>query len=282
MKMSLLVIAVFTGLIFSQSPTSTAVVAEVNGEKVLVSDVLFEFNRLDQASQQRLISDPQGKTELVNSAIRRKLLVTEAKRMSIDTFSFVKEAIRRATDDIYAQVLINSIAQESAQVSDDEIKSFYTQNESLMFVPARYRIVQIVIPDENKAKEVSEELHKGKIDLAQAAQQNPGLEGAKSGDTLWFFEGQLVPQAREALEKMSHGQISEPIKAGNAFYILKLLAKESPKKLTLEEASDRITQILSQRKGQKATQDYQDNLWMKAKISIDNSVLNSINFGLQR
>ncbi|MCD6417183.1 peptidyl-prolyl cis-trans isomerase [bacterium] len=277
-----LLILMFSVGVFAQGNSVDAVVADVNGEKITVGDVLYEMGKLTTDAQQKILQDPNGKTELVNSIIRKKLLVAEAKSYGIDTLDFVKKAVQRSAEDIYAQVLLGTIQQQNSQVTDEEISKFYNDNDSLFRVPVRYHIAQIVLPDEKKAQDLYKKLKKGKISWDDAVKENPGMGNNKSGDAGWMFANQIVPAAQNALKDMSNGDISEPINVGSTYYIIKLIESEPERKLTLEEAKNNIAQYLSQKKGQNAIVDYQNKLYMHAKISIDNAVLNSINLGGQQ
>jgi len=277
-----LLILMFSVGVFAQGNSVDAVVADVNGEKITVGDVLYEMGKLTTDAQQKILQDPNGKTELVNSIIRKKLLVAEAKSYGIDTLDFVKKAVQRSAEDIYAQVLLGTIQQQNSQVTDEEISKFYNDNDSLFRVPVRYHIAQIVLPDEKKAQDLYKKLKKGKISWDDAVKENPGMGNNKSGDAGWMFANQIVPAAQNALKDMSNGDISEPISVGSTYYIIKLIESEPERKLTLEEAKNNIAQYLSQKKGQNAIVDYQNKLYMQAKISIDNAVLNSVNLGGQQ
>ncbi len=264
-----------------EGPKPDDVVAEVNGEKITVADVISALGRLSPDAQKQVMQSPSGKMDLLNSIIKKKLLVAEAKKLGIDTLDFVKAAVERAAEDIYAQVLLNTIQNQNSAVTDAEIQNYYQQNDSLFDLPRRYHIAQLVLPDKETAEKLYKDLSKGKISWDDAVTKYPGVGNNRSGDGGWFFETQIVPQAREVIRKLETNQISEPIEVGSTYYIVKVIESEPPRHLSLDEVRDRIRQILSQQKGQQAVTDYQNRLWMQAKISIDNAVLNSINFGGQ-
>ena len=277
-----LVFVAFVGILFAQAPPANTVVADVNGEKITSEDVLVEMGKLSADSQQKILKNPNGKTELVNSIIKKKLLVTEAKKFGIDTLDFVKKAVQRAAEDIYAQVLLGTIQKQNSNVTDEEITQFYNENDTLFNVPTRYHISQIVLSDEKTAQDLYKKIKKGKISWDDAVKENPGMGNNKSGDGGWFFDNQIVAGAQTALKKLSAGGISEPVKVGATYYIIKLIESEPPRKLTLDEAKRNISQYLAQKKGQNAITDYQNKLYMQAKITIDNAALSAVNLGGQQ
>ncbi len=280
-----LIICVISGFALSQQSSTTNlsdIVAEVNGEKITVQDVLYEFSRLTPDAQQSIISDANGKADLLNSIIKKKLLVLDAKKRGIDTLNFVQDAVKRAAEDIYVQVLINQVQMQNSNVSEQEVQDFYNKNDTLFNVPVRYHIAQIVLPDKKTADDVYKRLSKGKLSWDEATQKYPGVGNNKSGDGGWIFANQIVPQASRLIEKLKPGEFTEPVSVGDIYYIVKVIESEPPRKLSLDEVKDRISRALSQQKGQQAIVDYQNRLYMQAKISIDNSVLNSINLVGQR
>jgi len=276
---SVILLAVLTvGIAFAQQ-SGDAVVAEVNGIKIAVADVIAEMNRLTPEVQQQVIQDPNGKSELVNSIIQRKLLVTEAKTFQIDTISAVKALVDRAAEDIYVQVLINTIQQQNYQVTEEEVQIFYNENDSIFDLPTRYNIAQIVFPDKDIAEDILGKLRKEKMSWDDAAAKYTAAGDARTGEAGWLFETQIVPEALAEIKKLKDNEYTSVIDIQGVFYVVKLLASEPPRKQSFEESKERIAQFLSQNKAQSAVSDYQNKLQMQAKISIDNAVLNSINLG---
>lgn len=283
-KVLLLAVAL-AGIVFgqqAQGPKPDDVVAEVNGIKITVGDVIAELNHLSPEVQQQILQDPNGKTQLLNSVIKKKLLVAEAKKLGIDTLDFVQKAVERAANDIYVQVLLNEVQRQNAQVTEEEARQFYEKNDSLFNFDYRYHIQQLVFADKELAEKVLKQLRKGKITWEEAVKKYPGVGNTRSGDAGWYFKNNLVPAARDAVATLNDGEISDVVPIGSLFYILKLVEHEEPRKATFDEVKTNIIQYLSSQKAQQAVANYQNRLWMQAKISIDNAVLNSINLTPQR
>jgi len=283
-KVLLLAVAL-AGIVFgqqTQGPKPDDVVAEVNGIKITVGDVIAELNHLSPEVQQQILQDPNGKTQLLNSVIKKKLLVAEAKKLGIDTLDFVQKAVERAANDIYVQVLLNEVQRQNAQVTEEEARQFYEKNDSLFNFDYRYHIQQLVFADKELAEKVLKQLRKGKITWEEAVKKYPGVGNTRSGDAGWYFKNNLVPAARDAVATLNDGEISDVVPIGSLFYILKLVEHEEPRKATFDEVKTNIIQYLSSQKAQQAVANYQNRLWMQAKISIDNAVLNSINLTPQR
>ena len=268
------------GVLFAQgttTPNLDEVIAEVNGEKITVGDFLAEFRRLSADVKQRVLQGPAGRTEVLNSIIRKKLLIAEAKKLGIDTLSSVKREVQRYAEDIYARVLLNQVARQAGQkVTDEQAKKFYEANDSIFDVTTNYHFAKLVFADKDLAYQVSKKLKDGSISWDDAVKKYPGAGDNRSGDAGWIYENRLKPKVVEALKKLKPGEVSEPIEIGGTYYILKLIEKEPPRHLSFDEVKDRIKSYLSQRAGRMAMDAYQNKLWMQAKISIDNRVLQSV------
>jgi len=254
------------------------IVAEVNGMEITVNDMMAELNRLSPEVQQQIIQDPNGRNQLLNSIISKKLLVAKAKSLGIDTLDFVKQAVQRSAEDIYVQVLLNEVRRQNTQVTDEEAKQWYQQNDTLFDFDYRYHISQLVLVDKEVAEDVLSKLKKGKLNWDEAVKKYPGTANNRSGDGGWMFKNNIVPAAREAIANLKPGEMSEVIQIGSVYYIIKLMDMEEPRKASFEEVKNNIMQILANQKAQDATTQYQNNLLNQAKISIDNSILNQVSF----
>ncbi len=265
------------GALFAQNDPN-AVLAEVNGQKVTLGEFFMEMGRLSNDVQMQVVQDNKARTELVNSIILRKLMLVEAKAKVVDTMSVVKEAVARAADDIYVQALLASMQQGITQPTDAEIKDYYDKNPKLFDLPTRYHLAQIAIKEQKTADAVVKDLRAGKVKWEDALKQH-SPDSPAGGDGGWLFEDQIVPNALTKVKALKPNEISDAIDISGMFYIVKLLGTEQPRKVTLDEAKQRIAQVLSQQKGQQVIGDYQNGLMMKAKITIDNAAVEKINFG---
>jgi len=71
-----------------------------------------------------------------------------------------------------------------------------------------------------------------------------------------FYIEQLFPPFREVAERLKEGAISEPVLSENGFHLIKILAKEEPKVLSLEEMQNEIRNYLMEKKIQEKLEEY--------------------------
>jgi parvulin-like peptidyl-prolyl isomerase len=277
-KMASAIAFVAISTLWAQQLTPTDVVVDANGTKITVSDVYFEFGRLTQELQQQVASDAAAKKEFINQIVSKKLISAKAKEAKLDTFTSVKVAIGRATEDIYAQAMVSFIQQSVAAPAEEEIKNFYTKNDTLWNVKNRYTMLQMIFNKKDVADDASKMLKSGKSSWEETIKKNQGSSNSPSGDTIALYEDQIVPDARTAITKIGVNNISEPILINNLYYIIKVLKIEPPRKVTFEEVKDGIKQKLMQDKANEDVKKFRDDTVSKSKITIDNAIMDKINF----
>ncbi len=260
----------------AQDLTYGTVVAEVNGQEITVGEFFMELNRLSPEVRSRIIEDPNGKNEILNLLIRKKLLIAEAKKLKVDTLNAVKIEIYRYAQDVYAQYLLDIAGRNAATCTEEEAKQFYDNNDTLFKIPNTFHLMQIILPTESEAKDVIKKLKSEKLDWDEAVKQYPGITGMASGDAGWAAENRLVPEYKDKIISIKTGDIDGPFKIGEGYFVIKMIEKEKARNLTFEESKDRIIQVIAQQRSRKAVEELNSKLWMQSKHTIDNAVLQKI------
>lgn len=260
----------------AQDLTYGTVVAEVNGQEITVGEFFMELNRLTPEVRSGIIEDPNGKTEVLNLIIRKKLLTAEAKKLKVDTLNAVKIEIYRYAQEVYAQYLLDITGRNAAKCTEEEAKQFYDNNDTLFKIPNTYHLMQIILPKESEAKDVIKKLKSGKLDWDEAIKNYPGITGMASGDAGWAAENRLVPEYKDKIISIKTGDIDGPFKIGEGYFVIKMVEKEKARDLTFEESKDRIIQVIGQQRARGAVEELKSKLWMQSKHTIDNAVLQKI------
>ena len=111
---------------------------------------------------------------------------------------------------------------------------------------------------EEKATDLEKKI-KGGADLATLARaESDNQQSAAQGGALGSFligEPGIPPDIKAAIAKLQPGQVSEPVRVNNGFYILKL---DSRTHLPFEQVRPRITQTLQNEKTQAVLNEERD------------------------
>ena len=168
-------------------------------------------------------------------------------------FSNNKEAFR-APKRVRAEILAFEPILLLAKVHPDpkSVEAYYRAHIEEFKEPKRWRIAQILVKDEAKAKEVRSKIAKGERfeDVAKAFSEDEA-SAKKGGDVGEVRAAALNPSIRRALFQLKEGETSEPIRVGEQFIlikVLKILPEYTPE---LEEMQGLIVEILKRHEADK-------------------------------
>lgn len=215
-----------------------------NGQRVPPEDVLrerilerliLEKIQLQRAGQQGISVDD----EAVNNALRNMAdrngtdLSGLRKRIEADGMDF--QRLRR---DIRRQMIVSRLRQREVgsqvQVSEDEVDAALERMEQANEREAEYRLRHILVglssdatteevtEAREEAEALVERLRDGAGFARVATRASDGPEALNGGDLGWRSTTSLPELFVEAVEGMSAGAVSDPLRSPNGFHILKL------------------------------------------------------------
>lgn len=120
-------------------------------------------------------------------------------------------------------------------ISSEEVNSALKQMKANANRPERH-VAEIVLhvdtPEQEDqvrrtAEDLASQLRSGAPFPAVAHQYSQSATAAVGGDIGWVAAGQLSPPIEKALDQMSPGQVSEPIRTSNSYTIVALLEQRS-------------------------------------------------------
>jgi parvulin-like peptidyl-prolyl isomerase len=239
------------------------IVGTINGKQVTAKQAA-DLLKLIPESQRKSAPNLQTLFErlyLVND------LAEQATKQGLDQQSPVKEQIKLDRDNILAQAYMSKLAASSAGSGDP--KSYFDSHQDEFDIAKLSGIVVAFNPPgtpasaggvsrteqqaHDKADDIEKKIKAG-ADIATLArtESDNQASAAKGGDLGALSLGAPnVPADLKTVvfNKLQPGQVSEPIRTGNAFYVIKL---ESRAKETFEQARPQIEQKLQSDKNNAA------------------------------
>ncbi len=282
------------GCLYAQDKVVAVVNNEIITQKEL--DDFLSFARMQYSRELKgkdLEEKVQGaRQDLLQRLIEDRLLLQQAKndKISIEPARVKARIIelkkRYATDSefqddlskqglvqadlenkIREQMLMYEIIQQKVRskimVRPDEITSFYDQNKRQFLAPEERQLTIIVLQDESLAKNVSYYLRLGEKleDLA--------TKYSFTTNTLSAWQGQdLRKEIEETVFKLGLGEISDPVKVDQQYYVFKLDNIIGSHQLSLAQAQDKIQSYLFEKKLQEALAKWLDELKTQSYIKI--------------
>ncbi len=187
-----------------------------------------------------------------------------------DNEESVKERLK---EDIILKAYIEGTYYSKISVSEDEIKTFYTENEERFVSQEQVKASHILVKEEDKINEINSKIKAGESfeDLAKENSDCPS--GQNGGDLGMFGRGKMVPEFETAAFALGLNEVSEPFKTDFGFHIVKVTDKAEGGKQTLEQVSEGIKRHLEQSMAQKMISEKVASLRDAATIEIDEKAL---------
>ena len=234
----------------------------------------------------------EEKEQLISKMVEDKIILQEAKRKGYQArFERIKERIgemkaafasetdfenslkqkgltvKDMEDKVAGQMIMREVVEREVRdkivVSPDEVTKFYQKNKSELFNLTETRTVEtLYIENAVMLTELREDIKNG-MDFQEAAKL---YKSAYARDTI--SREQIRPELQESFSGLEALEISDPVKAGNGYYIFKIIEILPPKIQSLSEVHDRIYSYLSEEKFAVAMLEWIEGLKEKSYIQI--------------
>jgi len=257
-------------------------VAVVNGQSLAEK----EFLRLCETTVQVAPNQGTVGNQVLMQWIRNTLLAQEAKRLGVypsneavqarlDTYrrqasldgGNLDEQLRRQglTPDVFQRELLSQMVGESVlfkdvTVTDAEVRQTFDQQKAQFARPEQVKISQLTLDSEAKLKQAQADLASN-TDFSLVASTHSKDPFASRGGEVPVPLPRAVPQglpvSKEAVEaafKLKDGQISDPIKVGATWVIVRLNQKVAAQEPNFDDVKEVIRSTLKQQKAQASGQ----------------------------
>ena len=170
------------------------------------------------------------------------------------------------TEILWARLIRRKMASDS-YVTQREVEDAIKRSQEDMSSP-KYKVSEIVIPVKqgNNISVLVDNIRRDKVFNMYAAQFSQSPSSSTGGNLGWIKEGQLPQPLENKIKKMEVGQVSEPIKYEDNFYILKLDDKFIPGQKMPEISFDEMKAALETERLEGFSAKYLQNLRQKSVI----------------
>ncbi len=210
------------------TPAFAQTVATVNGKAITKKQ--FEDYHLQNLKfvGQRKITKEVSLQDLIN----RELGIQKAKKTGLDKDPAV---VQKQEDILFHAQISKDLENEFTKinVSDDEVKKYYADNQEYRTAHILYRLRAEPTPEEVKAgliqsMDIYTELQKSPEKFSQLANKYSQTTGAPVGGDLGFQPPtRLAPEYFEAIKGQKVGYISKPVRTQMGYHIIKVLGVKS-------------------------------------------------------
>ncbi len=213
------------------------------------------------------------KSLVLDQMISEKLLIQEAENMGLKEDNDVLEQIKKMTEQILVQVLIEREILDKIKVNDEEVLEYYEQNKDSFTEKEQVHLYNILLETEEEAQDVLEQLKAGGDFNEIAIEKSSGPSATQGGDLEYLTKGTIIPEIEEVVFALEVEELSEVIKTDFGFHILKITEKKPETVKTLEEVKEDIIQTLLPDKQKEAFENLLEELKSKSEIEINEEAL---------
>ncbi|EPD49365.1 hypothetical protein HMPREF1210_03475 [Paenisporosarcina sp. HGH0030] len=203
-------------------------VASVGGEKITREDWMVAME--EQYGKETLLELVNGKV-MEAAAEKYEIEVTD-KEVDLE-IALIRSAqdstnsqIHSLNDDMQrkqmrAQLILDKVLTKDVVIEDEQIQTFYDENQSLYNIPTTYRTSLIVLQSESDAQETLKELENGSSFDVLARERSVDVSSASLGGDIGFIsEGQenVDYSVVTAASKLEIEQYSDPVPLSDGRY----------------------------------------------------------------
>lgn len=229
---------VFAGVALAQDD---AVVATINGQPVTESDLSIAMADLDQQFAQ--LPAEQRRAAALSALIEIRLLSAEAESKGLAD----GEEFARRMDMLRQRALHSAfIDQEvAAKVTDEAVREMYDKQVAEMPAANEVRARHIIVPTEEEAASIIEELNNGGDFEELAREKSQDGAAQQGGDLGYFGQGQMVPEFEQAAFAMNAGEYSsEPVQTQFGWHVIKVEDKRTQQPPAFEQVEGQFRSLL--------------------------------------
>lgn len=134
------------------------------------------------------------------------------------------------------------------KITDREVENFLKSKQGQFWSSPDFQLGHILIPAttqaeaaeaERKAQAIVSKLRQGADFRSTAVSESKGQNALQGGDLGWRKAAQLPPVFADALENMDKGDVSEPLRSGAGFHIIKVYDTRGAQQSVIQQAKVR-------------------------------------------
>ena len=235
-----------------------------------------------QASELKLAVTTEEVDRAMQQVKEQNHLDDSTFRSALEQQGYTMEGYRKILrKQILELKVVNTAVRSRVTVSDDEVKTYYKQNEKLVAGDRQSHLRQIlvVVPDrasdadvaaKKRVAEKVTELARGGTSFAELAKQYSDDDGTKAsgGDLGWVGKGVLVDALDDAMQAMDTGDVRGPIRTERGWVVLQLVERKSGDVKPYDEIKEQLRKQLYDQQVEKAQQSWIRELRKRAHVDI--------------
>ncbi len=256
-----------------------------NKELVRINEVsisIEEFRQLMEKQplegKMRLLDEKGMRDFLENYIIAREVLYQEAKKRGLEKDREIQAKVEDFRRALLIEALFEEVLKGKDEVTEEEIKNYYRENQSLFTEPREIKIRHIVVNSEPILKEVLARLSGGESFEKLASLYNIDRTREDGGNLGYIQRGQLAPSFAQfeeaAFSLRKRGEVSEVVRSPYGYHIIRLEDMRGMALQPFDKVKEKIRFFLQPKKKQEARLNYIREAKSRSNIVINEKLWN--------
>jgi len=231
-------------------------------------DLMIEQELVAQAAEREGVAADTAQVDAAVQGLRERFDKPEDFSSRLEDEGYTEDSYREHIARMMAGgKYLDGIRAEAANVSDDDLETYYRDNEARLTLPEQVRVRHILLTwkpmgttdDRAAIREqivpILEQARAG-ADFAELARQHSedSATAAGGGDTGLFHRGQMVPAFEDVAFALKPGEISDPVETPFGVHILKLEERQEPRLLPLDEIREQLRDYVRNERAEAAVE----------------------------
>jgi len=193
------------------------------------------------------LEEPERRMGFIRNYVGQEVLYTKARRLGLDT----KEETRQTLEQLKKQIVVEQflgkeIQEKLDKISPEDIKLYYEANKDNYAELAQIKVIYLSFENESQKDEMIQKLKKqeGKPQEVSITEGDSSISG--------------IGEAKDVIASLflkEKGQISDPLKIKDKFYVFSILEKKQKRQRSFEEVKSEVEYEYKTKKQQEISQD---------------------------
>jgi peptidylprolyl isomerase len=263
------------------------IIARIGNNDVKAEDVRAYIEMLDPREQAAVATNPSLLTQAVRQLLAARVVIKEALAKRWDQQPAIAAQLERVRENAIAETYLQAVSKPPDDFPGEaELQNAYEANKTAFLAPRQFHIAQIFIaatgadkPAEERARkkldDIQKKLKARGADFAALAQtESEDADSAKRGGELaWAFENQLNPEIRAQILGLAKDTVSDPVRLGDGWHVVKLLDTKPAYTRPLAEVREQLAQRLRAERAQENRRAYVAKLLEQNPLAINELAL---------
>jgi peptidyl-prolyl cis-trans isomerase C len=243
--------------VVAQTAANSAVVATVNGVKVLTKDLDMMVKAAEATGAK---DSPDLRSAILNDLVVREAILQDVKKNSLEKRGDNEARIKIANQNILIDLWFSEFM-KAHPINEPELRAEYDRQAALTKDGKNsneYKISQIILATENEANDVLNKLNGGANFSQMAKEKSLDKQSAVNGGEIssWILPDQLVPPLGDTVIGLTKGKlVAKPVRTNIGWHVVRLDDLRKFKLPTFEESKGAISQAIFNRRKQEAISD---------------------------